>query len=136
MSHMLNIKVKCPNCKKSLMNPQFPVDDLPSIHVQVKIGNKIGRIYLSQVYGSYNKHFENVDDIPDSIAEFSCLECQKPFPAYEKCGCKATMIGFSLIGGGTIKICTRNGCKKHSLEFVNANDAFSLFKDQDQTGLV
>jgi hypothetical protein len=133
MVSQIKILVKCPNCNKSLMHPELRVDDLPAIDLQAKVHDKMGHIYLSQIYGSYNKSFENVDDVPGSVVEVSCPLCNSPFPVHATCECKAPMIGFSLQLGGTIKICTRNGCKNHSLEFVDANHAFSLFQSQDES---
>jgi hypothetical protein len=45
------------------------------------------------------------------------------------------MIGLNLEVGGVIKIGTRNGCEHRSLQFVEADDMFSLFHDQDKSGL-
>lgn len=135
MAGPLRILVKCPNCGKSLMNPGHEVDKLPSVDLKAKVGSKVGHIYLSQIYGSYNKDFEDVDDISGSVAEVSCSKCHNPFPVHRICECKAPMVGFNLELGGIIKICTRNGCKEHSLEFVDASHAFSLFQSQDESGL-
>jgi len=118
------------------MDPDVSTDDLPSIALEAKIGGHVGRLYLSQVYGSYNKRFSEVEDIDDSIAEFSCPHCHRPFPVHQICDCGAPMIGLNLQTGGVIKICTRNGCKNHSLEFTDANDAYRLFQSQDRSGLV
>lgn len=132
----IKIEVKCPACRTSLMNSAVLTDNLPSIWVEAKVGGEQGYIYLSQVYGSYNKNFESVSDVENSIIELSCPFCHKPFPVYQSCDCKAPMIGLNLQSGGVIKICSRNGCKNHSLEFVDANDAFLFFKTQDKTGLI
>ncbi len=56
MTGSIKILVKCPACGKSLMNPDVRLDDLPSIDLETKIEKKSGHIYLSQVYGSYNKN--------------------------------------------------------------------------------
>jgi len=45
------------------------------------------------------------------------------------------IVGIQLKVGGTIKVCSRKGCKNHSLEFTNVNDAVELFQSQDKTGL-
>ena len=135
MVGQIKILVKCPICNESLMNSERRIDDLPSIDLKAKVGNNFGHIYLSQIYGSYNKVFENVDDLKDSLTEFSCSHCNSVFPAKETCDCKADIISLALQIGGTIKFCTRNGCKKHSLEFENAEDAFRLFQIQDETSL-
>ncbi|MEA3486517.1 MAG: hypothetical protein U9R20_02560 [Thermodesulfobacteriota bacterium] len=135
MTGSIKILVKCPACGKSLMNPDVRIDDLPSIDIETKIGKKVGHLYLSQVYGSYNKNFDGVDDIDGVICSLFCPHCGNPFPVYQTCECKAPIVGFQLQVGGTIKVCSRNGCKNHSLEFTNVNDAFELFQSQNKTGL-
>ena len=117
------------------MTEKVLIDGLPAIELEAKLGEKIGKIYLSQEYGSYEKVFENVDDVVGSVAVFSCPHCHQPFPVVQICECKAPMIGLQLEVGGMIKICSRNGCKRHSLEFEDVNDAFMLFMRQDKTGL-
>jgi len=117
------------------MKPEVLIDDLPSIDIEAKVGKKIGHIYLSQIYGSFNKKFDNVDDVEGTIVGLFCPHCDHPFPVQQICDCKAPMIGFQLQSGGIIKVCSRNGCKNHSLEFANVNDAFILFQSQDESGL-
>jgi hypothetical protein len=117
------------------MNPAVQVDRLPSIGLGAKVTNVTGIIYLSQLYGSFNKQFERVQDIPESIADFHCPRCQKAFPVCKICDCRAPVIELHLEVGGKIKICSRNGCKHHALEFENANDAFLLFQSQDKSYL-
>ncbi len=135
MNHHLHITVKCPNCAKSLMCDEVLVNELPSIALEAKIADKIGKIYLSQIYGSYDKIFDGVDDIVGAIANFYCPTCHQPLPVIQLCDCKAPLVGLQLEVGGMIKICCRNGCKRHSLEFEDINDAFMLFMRKDDTGL-
>lgn len=135
MTHQIQISVKCPTCHHSLMNGDILIDQLPSIELEAKIGEKVGRIYLSQIYGSYYKKFVGVDDIVGSIAVFSCPHCHQPLPVIQNCECRAPEVGMQLEVGGIIKICSRNGCRKHSLEFEDVNDAFMLLMKSDQTGL-
>ncbi len=136
MAHGIHIHVKCPTCEVSLMNPDLQVDELASIQLLVKIGNQIGHLYLSQVYGSYEKHFEGVENIPDAVIECSCPHCYSPFPVHKACGnCAAAIIGLDLKVGGIIKVCSRNGCKHHSLEFEDSQDALNLFRSQNGSGL-
>lgn len=136
MAHGIHIHVRCPHCGVSLMTSSPQIDHLDSIQFLVKIGNKIGKLYLSQVYGSYEKIFENVDDVPEAVVECSCPHCHHPFPVHHICGnCKAPVIGLDLKVGGIIKVCSRNGCKHHSLEFEDSQDALNLFRSQDSSGL-
>jgi len=135
VSHEIRVQVDCPNCSASLMEPGVKVDGFDSILFLAKVGNSCGHLYLSQIYGSYNKFFKQVENITGSIVECSCPLCRKPFPSVGICECKAPVIALNLKHGGNIKVCTRNGCKKHSLEFENSDDAFSLFQSQDEAGL-
>ena len=135
MSQQILISVKCPHCQKSLISDSVLLDKLPVIELEAKIGEKVGKILLSQEYGSYNKKFVGVDDVMGSIAVFSCIHCHQPFPVIQNCDCRAPLVGMQLEVGGMIKICSRNGCKMHSLEFQDVNDAFMLLMKNDQTGL-
>ena len=135
MSNQIHISVKCPLCHHSLMNSENLIDDLPAIELEAKIADKIGRIFLSQIYGSYIKKFISVEDIVGAVAALSCPLCHQLLPVIQNCDCRAPLVGMQLEVGGTIKICSRNGCKKHSLEFEDVNDAFMLLMRNDQTGL-
>jgi len=110
------------------MNPQLRLDDLPSIDLQAKVRDQLGHVFLSQIYGSYQKRFSGVEDIRGSVAQFSCPHCHDPFPVVGICQCGAPLISFQLRIGGVVKICTRNGCKKHALEFEDADELFELFE--------
>ena len=135
MSHQIEISVKCPTCHRSLMNDAELIDNLPVIELEAKIAEKVGQIFLSQVYGSFTKKFLNVDDIVGTIANLSCPHCHQPLPVIQNCDCQAPLVGMQLEVGGIIKICSRNGCKRHSLEFEDVNDAFMLLMKGDHTGL-
>jgi hypothetical protein len=135
MTHQIQITVKCPLCHHSLMSDKILIDQLPAIELEAKLGQQHGRIYLSQIYGSYSKIFEGVEDIVGSVAVFSCPRCQQPLPIIQNCECRAPQVGMQLEVGGMIKICSRNGCKKHSLEFEDVNDAFILLMKSDHSGL-
>ncbi|MCU0610752.1 MAG: hypothetical protein MUE60_03060 [Candidatus Eisenbacteria bacterium] len=135
MSMHLKLAVKCPACGKSLMHPDVLIDDLPSIHLAVRTAGETGDVYLSQVYGSYAKRFENVADVPGSVTPFCCPHCDASFEAHHPCECGAAMIWVQLTMGGSINFCTRNGCTRHSLEFDDPDEAFILFQSQDETGL-
>jgi len=135
MPDSIKIQVTCPNCRKSIMAPDSKVDNLPGIEFSAKVRKSVGKIYLSQIYGSDNKAFIGVDNIKGSIIECSCSQCHQPFPFQHMCECKAPVIGLDLVVGGVIKVCTRNGCGWHALEFENIDDAMNLFKSQDGASL-
>ncbi len=135
MSYQIKISVKCPLCQESLMNDKVTIDDLPSIEIEAKVKENLGKIYLSQIYGSYSKKFDKVKDEVGSVASLFCPQCHQPLPIIQNCECEAAMVGMQLEVGGIIKICSRNGCRRHSLEFEDINDAFMLLMRGDQTGL-
>jgi len=135
MSHQIEISVKCPNCHHSLMTDSELIDNLPVIELEAKVADKLGKILLSQVYGSFTKKFIEVEDIVGTIATLFCPHCHQPFPVIQNCDCRAPLVGMQLEVGGLIKICSRNGCKRHSLEFEDVNDAFMLLMKGDHTGL-
>lgn len=133
MTNQIEVVVKCPNCGKSLMNDAVLVDDLPSIELEAVIQNQHGHIYLSQIYGSFNKTFDGVEDVPDAVVQCSCPACHELLPIVKTCSCKAPVASVNLELGGSVNFCTRNGCKAHSLEFENPDDAFKLFLDKDES---
>ena len=130
MDAVLHVDLKCSQCGHSLMNPQLLLDGQPSIDLQAKVRDRLGHIYLSRVFGSYAKQFSGVADIPGSVAEFSCPHCHNPFPVTQVCECHAPVIGLHLEIGGLVKFCTRNGCRRHWLEFEDAEEVFELFEAQ------
>ncbi|MBF0203096.1 MAG: hypothetical protein HQK67_02025 [Desulfamplus sp.] len=127
----IKIEVSCPSCRKSLMNSAVQIDDFPSIEISAKISGKAGQLYLSQIYGSYQKKFVGVEDIKDTVVDCSCPQCHKPFPIHKVCDCNAPVTTLNLDIGGRISFCTRNGCQYHSVEFENLDDAYLLFKKQN-----
>lgn len=130
----VTVRVKCPDCGHSLMNPRLLVDALPSIDLEAKVREKLGHVFLSQIYGSYEKQLSGVDDVPGSIAAFSCPHCHEPFPMVGTCECRAPMVALRLEIGGVVKFCSRNGCKKHALEFEDVDQLFELFESQSVPG--
>ncbi len=135
MTHQIKINVKCGHCNKSLLDPRKEIDHVASIKIRARHGNSTGYIYLSSIYGSFSKEFENLPNEDQAIYEFSCPYCNKEFDVVGLCECKAPLVAFKLKQGGRIKICTRNGCKHHSLEFEDLNDAFQVLVNNDPTGL-
>ena len=50
---MIYVNIKCPHCKKNLMNKKRKIDGSSSIEVAIKYGEKRGKLHLSSLYGSY-----------------------------------------------------------------------------------
>lgn len=135
MTHQIKIQVKCGHCNHDFMDTSKLLDDVPSIKIKARHGNQTGFIYLSSIYGSYVKEFENIEDEDQAIYEFFCPYCNRELDVVGLCECKAPMLALKMKQGGRIKICSRNGCKHHSMEFEDLNDAFQVLVNNDPTGL-
>jgi methionyl-tRNA synthetase len=124
---MINISVKCPHCKKSLMDKKHLINKAPSIMVKLTYAGKNAPLYLSSIYGNYD--IETDISVPNSkIAGFRCPHCGADLKSTRKCDiCSAQMVAFDLKEGGQVQICSRRGCKKHILEFENPNKEIEAF---------
>ena len=124
---MVNVSVKCPHCGKSLMNSGKKLDKVASIEVNLTYAGKHAPLYLSSLYGSYL--VETALPIPaGKVAGFRCPSCKADLKSLRKCdACGSHMIAFELKGGGQVHICSRRGCKKHVLEFQDADSELQAF---------
>jgi len=123
MYNLLTLTLKCPHCGVSLMDPDVLVDGETSIALHIDIMKKRGDINLSSIYGSYN-YVSNIECPLDKIAVFSCPHCGKDINTESECKvCKAPMASLILDMGGKISYCSRSGCKNHSVEFEDLNNA-------------
>ena len=121
----LVVNVKCPYCRKSLMDEDYQIDGLPSIRVRIQHGDKNQTLYLSSIYGSYNISSEH--HIPkDEIVLIFCPECHASLLLKDLCGdCYAPTAFFELKSGGKVQVCSRRGCKFHSLEYSDMSQKIS-----------
>jgi ssDNA-binding Zn-finger/Zn-ribbon topoisomerase 1 len=127
MYNFVSLNVKCPICGVSFMDETHPVDNEPSIKLNIKIANKNGVINLSSIYGSYN-YICDVDCPNNDIAEFTCPHCHFDLNSDIECKvCKAPMVPFYLDMGGRVSVCSRAGCKNHVIEFEDLSMALAKF---------
>lgn len=124
---MINLYLKCPNCRKSLMDKSKKLGGYPSVVVKLTYAGKNSPLYLSSVYGSYE--VETDINVPvGKIAGFRCPYCKTDLKIFRKCDvCGAQMVAFDLKEGGQVHICSRRGCKKHILEFENPDKEIEAF---------
>ncbi len=115
------IRVNCPRCNHSLMDPEFEIDDYPSIRVTMSFGGEHGWLRLSSLYGSY--HVESEYGIPpDTVVNFFCPHCHAELRGPAACPeCGAPMVSMIVRGGGVVQICSRRGCKCHMLDVNGVN---------------
>ena len=110
------IEVTCPHCGHSLMDPDNPIDGHPSIRITASFKHKHGWVRLSCLYGSYNAESEH--EIPDkAVVQCLCPHCDSDLTGAASCReCAAPMIVMTVRGGGIAQVCSRHGCRAHSLE--------------------
>jgi len=128
----LAVNVKCPYCKKSLMEESQVIDGYPSVKVVIQHHNKRGTLYLSSIYGSYNIISEFF--IPmEELVLFFCPHCDSSLLIKNLCDkCSAPMTIFELLNGGQVQVCSRRGCKKHLIEYSNLaqeiSDLYNIYE--------
>ena len=110
------VEVTCPRCNHSLMDKDYEIDGYPSIRLTLSYGQKHGWLRLSSLYGSYNIKSEYT--IPEkTVVHIFCPHCNAELIGAMNCPlCDAAMIPMPVKGGAIVQICSRRGCKNHSLD--------------------
>ncbi|OGR67621.1 MAG: hypothetical protein A2081_00735 [Elusimicrobia bacterium GWC2_61_19] len=109
------------------MNSGHKLDNAASIEVNLTYAGKHAPLYLSSLYGSY-KAETDLNMPVGKVAGFRCPSCKADLKSTRKCdACGSQMIAFELKAGGQVQICSRRGCKKHVLEFQDADSELQAF---------
>ncbi|MEN8203141.1 MAG: hypothetical protein ABFS28_11140 [Bacteroidota bacterium] len=135
LPNLVSLRVKCPVCGHSLMDEKRPVDNSPSIKLNIKVGEDEGVIYLSSVWESYN-YVSSIEVPKKEIIHLSCPRCNSHISGKTDCeACSAPMIPLDLEMGGDICICSRMGCRNHFVKFVDLSFALKqLYIDAGYQG--
>jgi methionyl-tRNA synthetase len=124
------VNVKCPYCRKSLIDEAKQIDGYPSVKIKIQHHDKTGSLYMSSIFGSYNI----ISDIyvpEEEMVLFSCPECNASLLLKDLCEeCNAPLAYLELKNGGTVQICSRRGCKYHFLDYTNFAQKLSVFYDK------
>jgi methionyl-tRNA synthetase len=129
----LVVQVKCPYCRKILMDGEKQIDGYPSVKTKIIHHDKTGELYLSSIFGSYNIISE-VYVPKGEIVLFFCPECNASLLLKDLCEeCKAPLAFLELKNGGTVQICSRRGCKYHFMDYTNFAQKLSAFYDTYKT---
>ena len=127
------VNVKCPYCRKSLMDEGKKIDGYPSVKTKIQHHDKTGTLHMSSIFGSYNI----ISDIyvpEEEMVLFSCPECNASLILKDLCEeCKAPLAFLELKNGGTVQICSRRGCKYHFMDYTNFAQKLSVFYDKYKT---
>jgi len=110
-------------CGEMLMDEDQTVDNEASIKLTIRMQDQKGTIHLSSIYGSYN-YLCDLELPFGNVASFYCPHCNQQITSQVEClTCGATMVPFHLDMGGKVAICSRAGCKNHTVEFIDLGDA-------------
>jgi len=124
---MIQLNVKCPHCKHSLLDKTHKIDEHPSVHFLFERKGKKGELYLSSLYGSYNSSIPSFVSEGDTLTLF-CPSCKASLMSTRNCEkCNAQMVLMNIEDGGSIQICSRKGCKRHLLEFEDLGAELRAF---------
>lgn len=114
----LYLHAVCPRCNRSLMMPDRQLDGHPMIHVTVAFGDKHGWMRLSSVLDDHR--IQTQHEIPDNtLVNFFCPRCHAELHSPNLCPeCDAPTVPLLNRKGGMFTLCSRRGCKEHSLELT------------------
>ncbi|MBN2545442.1 MAG: NAD(P)H-dependent oxidoreductase subunit E [Spirochaetes bacterium] len=134
------VRLSCPRCNHGLLNPDYLIDNHPSVQLDISFEDKYGWLRLSSLYGSNNIIAEH--KIPDNtLVHFFCPHCHTELIQSSLCYlCDAPMVTMVIYGKGIVQICSRHGCKNRTLDLVkgicvNCDNRFScnnISKDQEK----
>ncbi|MEK7721657.1 MAG: hypothetical protein AAB359_04640 [Elusimicrobiota bacterium] len=109
------------------MNPGKKLDKTAAIEVNLTYAGRHAPLYMSSLYGSYLVETDLSMPV-GKVAGFRCPYCKADLKSARKCdACGSRMIAFELKAGGQVQICSRRGCKKHVLEFQDADSELQAF---------
>jgi len=118
---LIPLDVSCPHCNHTLMDLENKLDGRPSISVTLSFGRKHGYLRLSSLYGSF-KH-ESDHEVPDeTVVNIFCPHCHTNLSTSDQCNnCGELLISMIARGGGVVQVCSKKGCKGHSLDITGVN---------------
>lgn len=127
MKKEVSLSLKCPNCCQSLMDEQHTICDKPSIKLNVETEHERGVLRLCCIYGNCSKTIDVAIDEGEIVAMF-CPHCNQELSIKENCEiCGAPLVAFFIKAGGTVRICSRNGCTNHTIVFKDVSEEMSKF---------
>jgi predicted RNA-binding Zn-ribbon protein involved in translation (DUF1610 family) len=125
--NLISLKVKCPNCGKSLMDHTLYLNGKPSIKLRIEQAGKQGIMNLCSTYGCFDKQ-SSMELISGEVVSLSCMHCKKELNGAHTCDlCGAPIVDFHLDKGGMVHFCSRIGCEKHYVSFEDIYETLTSF---------
>ena len=100
------------------MNPDHLIDGHASVQLTAAYAGEKQTVRFSSLYGSGAVEYER--DIPiDAASDFFCPHCNGALKGNASCPeCDCPMAPMLVEGGGLVQICTKRGCKGHTLDLT------------------
>jgi len=99
------------------MDEEMLIEDASSIKLIINTSGGSGLIWLSSLYGSYD-YISDVRLPGDGHTTFLCPHCLQDLATEKKCHlCNANIVTLRVTDGSSVSFCSRNGCKKHFVEY-------------------
>ena len=130
MEKQVFFEVKCPSCRKSLMDETKIINDKPAIKLATKYKEERGFLYLCSRYGCYD-HQSDIKVPANAIVEVHCPHCDHLLSSTVECEtCQAPMVTFAIKSGGRVSLCSRHGCNQHYVSFQDLETAIRKFHEE------
>ncbi len=112
------VAVRCSLCNKSLMDPDHLIDGHPAVQLKAACAGNQGTARFSSLYGSSAVEYD-IDIPANAAADFSCPHCGGALRGGASCPeCDHQMAPMLVEGGGLVQICTKRGCRGHTLDLT------------------
>ena len=99
----------------------------PSILVDVKCGDEVGKLWLCSTYGCYDKE-ASINLAEGCNVEMNCPHCHELLNTDINCKeCNGKIIKFNIEIGGIVSICSKIGCESHYVMIENLEDTLRKF---------
>jgi len=99
----------------------------PSIYVNVKCGEKTGKLWLCSTYGCYDK-VADIQLVQGCNTEIYCPHCRELLNTKVDCKeCDGKIVKFNIEIGGVVSICSKVGCESHYVMIENLEDTLRKF---------
>jgi len=130
MKKRISLKVKCPYCRKSLMDEEHQLYGFPRIKLNIVTPEERGVIYLCSVYECFD-HKADVEIEKGTVVDIYCPHCNKELLVKEECKhCGAPMADLVLKAGGRVSFCSRAGCPNHYVAFTDLSTELAQFYNE------
>ena len=103
----------CPN-GHSILSPEHQYSGYPGLLLKLKTDEHQGLLSISPIIGDHARDFYDFVQTRGEVVEICCPVCDKLFPIYNACNCKAHLIALftspKIDYADCIGICQRIGC--------------------------